>query len=103
MTKTLTAFAAALAMLGAHSAFAANTSANTSAKTQTATAETCQSLESQYDTAAKAHSNAPRAKEAHAAYTEGKKLCDEGKHADGTAKLHTALKDLGVKATGKTR
>lgn len=99
MTKTLTAFAAALAMLGAHSAFAANTST----KANTATAETCQSLESQYDTAAKAHANAPRAKEAHTAYTEGKKLCDEGKHADGVAKLHTALKDLGVKATGKTR
>lgn len=98
MTKTLTAFGAALVMLGAHSAFAANTSD----KSRPATAETCQSLEAQYDTAAKSHANAPRAKEAQAAYTEGKKLCDEGKHADGTAKLHAALKDLGVKATGKT-
>lgn len=98
MTKTLTAFAAALAMLGAHSAFAANSSP----KGDTATAETCRSLEAQYDTAAKTHANAKRAKEAHAARAEGKKLCDEGKYADGAAKLHTALKDLGVKATGKT-
>lgn len=103
MTKTLTAVAAALALVGAHSAFAASTSspASTSGKSSAATAETCRSLEAQYDSAMKTHSNAKRAKEARAAHAEGKKLCDEGKYAEGTAKLHTALKDLGVKATGK--
>lgn len=98
MTKTLTAFAAVLAMLGAHSAYAANTST----KAHAATAETCSSLEAQFNSAAKTHANAKRAKEAEAAHAEGKKLCDEGKYAEGSAKLHTALKDLGVKATGKT-
>lgn len=97
MTKTLTAVTAALMMLGAHSAFAANSPA----KATTATAQTCQSMETQYDSAIKTHANAKRASDARAAYTEGKKLCDEGKYKEGSAKLHTALNDLGVKATSK--
>lgn len=98
MTKTLTAFAAALAMLGAHSAFAAGMPA----KGHTATAETCRSLEGQYDSAAKMHANAKRFKEAQSAHADGMKLCNEGKYTEGSAKLHMALKDLGVKATGTT-
>lgn len=99
MTKSLTAFAAVLAMFGAHSAFAANHS--TKAHTTTTNAETCRSLEGQFDSAVKVHANAKHAKEGRAAYTEGKKLCDEGQYAEGAAKLHTALKDLGVKANSK--
>lgn len=95
MTKTLTALAAAVTMLVAHSAFAAQMSGST----HTPSASTCQSLEAQYGNAAKMHAKAPKFKEAQAAHADGMRLCGEGKFADGTAKLHTALKDLGVKAT----
>jgi hypothetical protein len=98
MTKTITALAAAVTLLAAHSAFAAEMSRNT----HTPNASTCQSLETQYDNAAKMHAKAPKFKEAQAAHAEGMRLCGEGKFADGTAKLHSALKDLGVKATRTT-
>lgn len=97
MTKTFTTVAAVLTMLAAQSAFAANKPAESTKPT----AATCQSLETQYESAAKTHAKADKFKDAEAAYAEGKKLCADGKFADGTAKLHTALKDLGVKATGK--
>ena len=97
MTKTFNAFAAALTILAAQSAFAANKPA----EAPKPTAATCQSLETQYQSAAKTHAKADKFKDAEAAYAEGKKLCAEGKFPEGTAKLHTALKDLGVKATGK--
>lgn len=97
MNKTLTALAAALMMLAAHSSFAANKPA----KAPMATASTCHSLEMQYDSAAKMHANAKKFKEAEAAHADGKKLCDEGQFSAGASKLHVALRDLGVKATSK--
>lgn len=97
MIKTLTALAAALTMLAAHSTFAADKPA----ESKMPTAATCQSLETQYESAVKTHGGAAKLKEAEASHAEGKKLCGEGKFAEGTAKLHSALKDLGVKATEK--
>lgn len=98
MIKTIATAAALLASLAAHSTFAADKPA----EARTPTAATCKSLETQYESAAKTHSSAARFKQAEAAYADGKKLCDEGKYAKGSTRLHTALKDLGVKATSNT-
>ena len=60
----------------------------------------CTALQSQFDTAIKTHASAPKADQAKSMRAEGGTLCADGKHAKGIAKLHQALKDIGVKSKG---
>jgi len=57
----------------------------------------CVDLEKQFDAAIKMHGKAAKANEAKTMRTDAGKLCADGKHGEGIAKLEQALKDLGVK------
>lgn len=59
--------------------------------------EKCNALQKQFDTAIASHMGAAKANEAKAMRTAGAKLCTEGDHEGGVAKLEAALNDLGVK------
>jgi hypothetical protein len=67
------------------------------AKVKTTSAQRCVALEKQFDASIKKHEQAAKANEAKTMRADGGKLCDDGQHASGVAKLRTALKNIGVK------
>ena len=95
--------AVAAALVIATSAFAAGTSTKTESmmpKTQVAKvtpAQRCTELQHQFDSAIQSHRSAAMAPEAKMMRNDGGKLCAQGQHAAGAAKIEEALKDLGVK------
>ena len=66
-------------------------------------AQKCWSLGRQFDAAIKKHEKLPKSEAAKLAHKEGVKLCAEGKHAQGSAKLEEAMVDIGVHAKTKYR
>lgn len=58
--------------------------------------EQCNSLQKQLDSAIKANMGAAKVNQARAMRAAGEKLCAEGNHKGGIAKLESALNDLGV-------
>jgi len=59
--------------------------------------ERCNALQKQFDTAISSHTGAAKANQARTMRNAGEKLCTEGNHKGGIAKLEAALNDLGVK------
>jgi hypothetical protein len=81
--------AASAAALLAPAAFAA---------TNASKADDCAALQQKFDKEIAANANAAGATKAREDAAEGQKLCKEGKAADGSKKLHAALKELNGKA-----
>jgi hypothetical protein len=86
--RTLVLAASAAALLSP-AAFAATTASK---------ANDCAALQQKFDKEVAASANAAGASKAKETAAEGTKLCNEGKTADGSKKLHAAIKELSAKA-----
>ena len=82
-------------VLAAEKAATPSTPATQTAATSTP-GERCMALEKQFDAVIKDHGNAAKAGEAKTMRSEGGRLCTDGKHSDGIAKLEQGIRDLGV-------
>jgi anti-sigma factor RsiW len=81
--------AASAAALLSPAAFATTTASKTA---------DCTTLQQKFDKEAAANANAAGLTKARETAAEGEKLCKEGKSAEGSKKLHAAMKELNGKA-----